>query len=170
MPDQHNGKRPVAYGIWVACTLFLIALDQASKLYFEHNFDYLERLNILPFFDFILVYNQGAAFSLLADGSGWQRWFFLVLGLGATGFILHLLKKYKTQTFFCFSLTLIMAGALGNVIDRMAYGHVIDFLLFYWGNAYFPAFNVADICITIGAAFLILDEILRIRRTKQEQA
>lgn len=170
MPDQHNGKRPVAYGIWVACTLFLIALDQASKLYFEHNFDYLERLNILPFFDFILVYNQGAAFSLLADGSGWQRWFFLVLGLGATGFILHLLKKHKTQTFFCFSLTLIMAGALGNVIDRLAYGHVVDFLLFYWENAYFPAFNVADICITIGAVFLILDEILRIRRTKQEQA
>lgn len=170
MPDQNDNRQPIAYGIWIAVALFLIAIDQASKLYFEHSFEYLERLNILPFFDFILVYNQGAAFSMLSDSSGWQRWFFIVLGLGAAGFILHLLKKNKTQPLLCFSLTLILAGALGNVIDRIAYGHVIDFFLFYWGNAYFPAFNVADICITIGAIVLILDEILRIRRSKQESA
>ncbi len=170
MPDQNDNRQPIAYGIWIAVALFLIAIDQASKLYFEYSFEYLERLNILPFFDFILVYNQGAAFSMLSDSSGWQRWFFIVLGLGAAGFILHLLKKNKTQPLLCFSLTLILAGALGNVIDRIAYGDVIDFFLFYWGNAYFPAFNVADICITIGAIVLILDEILRIRRSKQESA
>lgn len=130
MPDQHNGKRPVAYGIWVACTLFLIALDQASKLYFEHNFDYLERLNILPFFDFILVYNQGAAFSLLADGSGWQRWFFLVLGLGATGFILHLLKKHKTQTFFCFPLPLLWPAR--SVTSSIAWFMAMSLIFFYF--------------------------------------
>ena len=116
-----------------------------------------------PSFGFTLLYNRGAAFSFLADQAGWQRWFFTVLGLGAASFILWMMHKNRTQTRLLLALALILSGALGNVIDRVTYGHVIDFLLFYWQNWYYPAFNIADSCITVGAILLILDEILRLR-------
>jgi signal peptidase II len=124
---------------------------------------YGERLHVFPFFDFTLLYNRGAAFSFLADQTGWQRWFFTTLGLAAAGFMLWMMHKNRSQTRLLFALSLILGGALGNVIDRILYGHVIDFLLFYWQNWYYPAFNVADSCITLGAILLILDEILRLR-------
>ncbi|HBP27863.1 MAG: signal peptidase II [Advenella sp.] len=161
--------RAVPYMMWIALALVLISADQISKQYFEHNFEYLQRVNVLPVFDFILIYNQGAAFSMLADGAGWQRWFFMVLGLAASAFILYLLRKHREQPLFCLALALILAGAIGNVIDRTLYGHVIDFLLFYWNDAYFPAFNLADTFITIGAVLLVLDELLRYLRNKREQ-
>src|SRR5690606_13788535 len=134
--------RVVPYLMWIALALVLIGADQISKQYFEQNFEYLQRVNVLPVFDFILIYNQGAAFSMLADGAGWQRWFFMLLGLAASAFILYLLRKHREQPLFCLALALILAGAIGNVIDRTLYGHVIDFLLFYWNDAYFPAFNL----------------------------
>ncbi|HLU04835.1 MAG TPA: signal peptidase II [Advenella sp.] len=164
-----SAGRVVPYMMWIALALVLIGADQISKQYFEQNFQYLERVNILPVFDFILIYNQGAAFSMLADGTGWQRWFFMILGLAASAFILYLLRKHREQPLFCLALALILAGAVGNVIDRTVYGHVIDFLLFYWNDAYFPAFNLADTFITIGAVLLVLDELLRYLRNKREQ-
>ncbi len=161
--------RSVPYIWWLILALVLIGADQISKQYFEQNFEYLQRVNVLPVFDFILIYNQGAAFSMLADGTGWQRWFFLGLGVAASVFILFLLRKHRTQPLFCTALSLILAGAIGNVIDRTLYGHVIDFLLFYWNDAYFPAFNLADTFITIGAILLVLDELLRYLRNRHTE-
>ena len=163
-----NNKATAPLGRWLLLAAALIVLDQISKWYFELNFQFAERLNILPFFDFILVYNTGAAFSFLADHGGWQRWFFVALSIIASIVIVVLLRRNSTKTLFCLSLSLILAGAIGNLIDRLLLGHVIDFLLFYWGDNYFPAFNLADCCITVGATLLILDEIIRIRKDKQK--
>jgi signal peptidase II len=118
---------------------------------------------VLPFFDFTLLYNPGAAFSFLAQADGWQRWFFTVLGLVASVFIVWMMHKNRSNKRLMLALALILGGALGNVIDRIAYGHVVDFLLFYWKDWYYPAFNIADTCITLGAILLILDELLRLR-------
>jgi signal peptidase II len=153
---------------WIFGALLIIVLDQASKVYFDSQLQYGERWRVLPFFDFTLLYNPGAAFSFLADGQGWQRWFFTAIALAATGLIIHLLRRSPTQTLFCASLMAILGGAIGNVIDRIQHGHVIDFLLFYWNNWYFPAFNVADIAITCGAILLVLDELLRLRRDRRK--
>jgi signal peptidase II len=156
--DNHRGL-----GRWLLAAFLLIVLDQITKIGFDHALNYGQRINIFPFFDFTLLYNKGAAFSFLADQSGWQRWFFTVLGLGASVFILWMMHTHRNQSRFLLALTLILGGALGNVIDRIAYGHVVDFLLFYWKNWYYPAFNVADAGITVGAILLVIDEILRIR-------
>jgi signal peptidase II len=155
-------------GFWLALAIVIIALDQATKLYFNANFTYGQRVNVLPIFDFTLVYNQGAAFSFLATEAGWQRWFFSALGIIAALVITWILGRQGRSAHPCFALALsmIMGGALGNVIDRIAYGHVVDFLLFYWKDWYYPAFNVADIAITCGAILLVLDELLRIRKPR----
>ena len=148
---------------WLALAGCLLIVDQLTKLWFDSALRYGERVQVLPFFDFTLLYNPGAAFSFLADQAGWQRWFFTVLGLGAAVFMLWMMHTNRTQQRLLLALALILSGAIGNVIDRIAYGHVIDFLLFYWQNWYYPAFNVADSCITLGAILLILDEIVRLR-------
>jgi len=141
----------------------LIILDQLTKLYFDGLLRYGQRIAILPFFDFTLLYNPGAAFSFLAQADGWQRWFFTILGLVASVLIVWMMHKNRSNKRLMLALTLILGGALGNVIDRIAYGHVVDFLLFYWKDWYYPAFNIADTCITLGAILLILDELLRLR-------
>ncbi len=148
---------------WSLLAAVLIVLDQLTKLYFDASLRYGERIAVLPFFDFTLLYNPGAAFSFLAQADGWQRWFFTVLGLCASVFILVMMHKSRSNKRLLLALTLILGGALGNVIDRIAYGHVVDFLLFYWKDWYYPAFNIADTCITLGAILLILDELLRLR-------
>ena len=148
---------------WLVLAGCLLIVDQLTKLWFDSSLRYGERVQVLPFFDFTLLYNPGAAFSFLADQAGWQRWLFTVLGLGAAVFMLWMMHTNRTQQRLLLALALILSGAIGNVIDRIAYGHVIDFLLFYWQNWYYPAFNVADSCITLGAILLILDEILRLR-------
>ncbi len=158
-----QAQTPPALTRWLVLAGCMLIVDQLTKLWFDSSLRYGERLKVLPFFDFTLLYNPGAAFSFLADQAGWQRWFFTVLGLGAAGFILWMMHKNRTQTRLLLALSLILSGALGNVIDRAAYGHVIDFLLFYWQNWYYPAFNIADSCITLGAILLILDEVLRLR-------
>jgi len=147
-----------------------MVVDQLTKLHFNTTLSFAQRLPVLPFFDFTLLYNPGAAFSFLAAEQGWQRWLFTLIALGAIGLILHLLRRHPGQTLFSLSLSLILGGAVGNLIDRIQHGHVIDFLLFYWRDWYFPAFNVADIAITCGAGLLILDEILRIRRERRRRA
>lgn len=151
----------------LALALLIIVLDQITKVYFNTAFSYGERLNILPFFDFTLLYNRGAAFSFLASEEGWQRWLFTGLGLVAAAVILWFLRRTPDQPRFRLALTLILGGALGNVIDRVVYGHVVDFLLFYWDNWYYPAFNIADVAITCGAVLLVLDDLLRARSQKK---
>lgn len=153
----------VGLGRWLFAAFVLIIVDQVTKIGFDHALLYGQRVHILPFFDFTLLYNKGAAFSFLADQAGWQRWFFTILGLGASAFILWMMHKHRAQHRFMLALTLILGGAIGNVIDRIAYGHVVDFLLFYWNQWYYPAFNIADAGITVGAILLIIDEILRLR-------
>lgn len=170
VPNQNNYKQPLKTLWWLLIAFLIIIFDQITKYWFETNFLFGQRQQILPFLDFTLLYNKGAAFSFLAAAAGWQRWFFILIGLGAAAVIIFLLRKHKNQTLFCAALTLILGGAIGNVIDRIVYGHVIDFILFYWNNWYFPAFNIADIAISFGAVLLIYDEILRLRKSKRKNS
>jgi signal peptidase II len=173
MPDRQTlpraeRKRPALFWAWLLGALLIIVLDQLSKFYFNTHLQYGERWHLLPVFDLTLLYNPGAAFSFLAEGQGWQRWLFTIIALGAAGLMIHLLRRDPRQILFCASLMAILAGAVGNVIDRIQHGHVIDFLLFYWNSWYFPAFNVADVSITCGAALLILDELRRMKRERNK--
>lgn len=154
------------FWLWLTFAAVLVVADQLSKNYFNAKLLYAERWHILPFFDFTLLYNPGAAFSFLADGAGWQKWFFVGIAGIAVTLIVYWLRRHPEQRVFCTSLSLILGGAVGNVIDRLLHGHVIDFLLFYWKDWYFPAFNVADVAITCGAILLILDEFTRLRRQR----
>lgn len=150
---------------WLPLALAVVILDQASKWAVLARFDDAERLAVVPgWFDLTLVYNTGAAFSFLAGAAGWQRWFFIALGLVASAIIVGILRRHGNQPLLATALTLILGGALGNVIDRIVHGRVVDFLLLYRGDWYFPAFNLADSAITLGAILLILDELRRMRR------
>jgi signal peptidase II len=145
----------------------LIAIDQLTKWAAVTSLAFGQRVPVIPgFFDFTLVYNRGAAFSFLASAGGWQRWFFIGIGIAAAVFIVWMLARHGSQRLFSIALTLILAGALGNVIDRIWQGKVTDFVLLYWRDWYWPAFNLADSAITCGAALLILDELLRVRRSR----
>jgi len=154
-----------AIGMWLGIAAAVVALDQATKFAVERAFAYGERLAIVPgFFDLTLVYNRGAAFSFLANAAGWQRWFFIGLGAVAAAFIVWLLARHGSQRLFAFALALILGGAIGNVVDRIVHGHVVDFVLLHWQRHFFPAFNVADSAITVGAVLLVVDELRRVRR------
>lgn len=140
---------------WLALAALVIVLDQLSKLWISSHFSYGETVALLSVFDVVLAHNAGAAFSFLSDAGGMQRWLFTGIAIIASVWIITLLRKHVTQTLFCLALSLILGGALGNLIDRVAYGYVVDFLLFHWDAHYFPAFNLADSAITCGAALLI---------------
>lgn len=157
---------------WLPLTFVVIVIDQITKWLIVQNFSYGERLNLLPVLDLTLAYNQGAAWSFLAGESGWQRWMFTGLAIVVAGVLVVWLKRLKarTQGLLACALALILAGALGNVIDRLRLGHVIDFVLVYWDEHAFPIFNVADSAITIGAAMLLLDAFLESRRSKVQSA
>jgi signal peptidase II len=142
--------------VLLICAAGIVALDQFTKWGILQAFKDGERRNILPFFDLILTYNPGAAFSFLAGAGGWQRWFFTALALVVSAVIVVWLRREKRSLPAC-ALTLILGGAIGNVIDRLIHGKVVDFLLFYWNDWYYPAFNVADAAITCGAILLIWD-------------
>lgn len=163
-PGSSPGRR--RFLGWLALAAAIIVLDQITKIWFDTALTYGERIHVLPFFDFTLLFNTGAAFSFLASGEGWQRWMFTAIALVASIVIVRLLWKYPQQGILCAALSCILGGALGNAIDRLFYGHVVDFLLFYWQDWHFPAFNVADISITVGAMLLLLDEVLRWRRER----
>jgi len=141
---------------WIGVILAVMVLDQISKYFVHTHFLPGERLNVLPFFDWILTYNTGAAFSFLADAGGWQRWFFVALALVVSGWCWRWLNR-EPDPRVQLSLALIIGGALGNVVDRLWLGKVIDFALVYWApaNWYFPAFNVADSAISIGAVLML---------------
>ncbi len=142
----------------------MLLLDQLTKIVIIQLFSYRESMPVTSFFNLVLVYNKGAAFSFLADQGGWQRWFFTVLGIVAAIFIVHLLRRHAGQRLFCWALALILGGAIGNVIDRIAYGHVIDFLDFHVGGWHWPAFNIADSAICVGAVLFVLDELRRVKK------
>lgn len=150
--------------LWLAFALLVVVLDQFFKIVIVRTFTYGESRPVTSFFNLVLVYNKGAAFSFLADAGGWQRWFFTGLGIVVGAFIVWLLYRHTGQRLFCFAVSLILGGAVGNVIDRVIYGHVVDFLDFYVRNYHWPAFNVADCAITVGAVLLIVDELRRVRR------
>jgi len=149
---------------WLAIALVLLLVDQFTKILVIGSFQLGEGIPVTGFFNLVRVHNAGAAFSFLAGASGWQRWFFTALGLVAAVVIVWMLKGHPGQRLFCFALACILGGAVGNVIDRVLYGYVVDFLDFHWAGMHFPAFNVADSAITVGAVCLILDELLRVRR------
>ena len=149
---------------WLALALVLVLVDQITKVLIAGLYELGEGTPITSFFNIVRVHNTGAAFSFLADAGGWQRGLFTGLSAGASIFIVYLLHSHSGQRLFCFALTCVLGGAVGNLIDRVVYGYVIDFLDFYAAGWHFPAFNVADSAITLGAACLILDELLRVRR------
>jgi signal peptidase II len=151
---------------WVALAAGVVLVDQFTKTLVERSFDYGDVKAITGFFNLVLTYNKGAAFSFLASASGWQAHFLTGVGIAASLFILFLLGRHGHQRLFSLALALILGGAIGNVIDRIAYGHVIDFLDFHAGGWHWPAFNVADSAIVGGAMLLVLDELLRVRRAK----
>ena len=140
---------------WLMLSALVIALDQASKFLIVKYFAVYESVTLLSVFELAHIHNPGAAFSFLSDAGGMQRWLFTAIAVIASVSITWLLKKHATETAFSLALSLILGGALGNLIDRINYGYVIDFLLFHWDSHYFPAFNIADSAITCGAFLLI---------------
>jgi signal peptidase II len=151
---------------WLGLAAAVILTDQLTKLSIERALDFGDVRPITGFFNVVLTYNKGAAFSFLASASGWQGAFLIGVAVLASLFILYLLARHGHQRLFAVALALILGGAIGNVIDRIAYGHVIDFLDFHWRGWHWPAFNLADSAIVGGAGLLILDELLRVRRAK----
>lgn len=162
------GKVSKASGMlpWLALALLIFLIDQLTKVLILGSFEHGQSQPLTAFFNLVRVHNSGAAFSFLAGASDWQRWFFTAIAAGATVLILYLLRSHPTQKLFCFALACILGGAVGNAVDRLLHGHVIDFLDFHWAGWHFPAFNVADSTITVGAVCLILDELLRVRRSR----
>jgi len=159
---------------WLVIAAIVIVADQVTKVAIVGAFQLGDVRPVTDFFNLVRAHNPGAAFSFLAGATGWQRWFFIGLGLAASGFIVWMLRSHPNERLFCFSVTMILGGALGNVIDRMIHGYVVDFLQFRFDvleplfrGGYFPSFNLADSAITLGAVCLILDEILRVRRSRR---
>ena len=151
---------------WLGIALAVILVDQLTKAMISSAFTLNEVRTVSAFFDIVCAHNTGAAFSFLAGASGWQRWFFIGLGIAAAAFIVWLLARHGGQRLFGWALALILGGAVGNVIDRLWHGYVVDFIQVHWRGSYFPSFNAADSAITIGAGLLILDELLRVRRSR----
>jgi signal peptidase II len=149
------GKLP-----WLWISVLVFVLDQATKFYFEGTLRLYQQIVVIPdYFSWTLAYNTGAAFSFLADESGWQRWLFALIAIGVSAVLVVWMKRLKSdETWLAIALALVLGGALGNLLDRMLLGHVVDFILVHWQNRwYFPAFNLADSAITLGAIMLALD-------------
>jgi signal peptidase II len=151
---------------WLGLALILLIADQFTKVLILGYYQLGDSSPVTGFFNIVRVHNSGAAFSFLSSASGWQRWFFTAIGLGAAVFIVYMLRAHPGQKLFSFALACILGGAIGNVIDRLLHGYVVDFLDFHYAGTHFPAFNIADSAISIGAACLILDELLRVRRAR----
>jgi signal peptidase II len=154
---------------WYALAALIVVLDQLSKWVVLGNITQGEVIYVAPFWNWVLTFNPGAAFSFLADQPGWQRWFFTVLALGVSGWIALELKKHPEQKLMALALTLVMGGALGNVIDRVRFGAVVDFIQWHAAGFYWPAFNVADSAISVGAVLLIIASLTH-KEQKAEHA
>ena len=151
---------------WLGIALIVIVLDQLTKTLILQYFQYGDSRTVTSFFNIVRVHNTGAAFSFLAGASGWQRWFFVGLGAVAAVFITWMLRRHGGQKMFAWALALILGGALGNVIDRLLHGYVVDFIQVHYAGRAFPSFNLADSAITLGAILLILDELRRVRSSR----
>jgi len=159
--------------IWLCLSFIIILLDQISKVLIAGHYNLGDSTYITSFFNVVRAHNTGAAFSFLANAGGWQRWFFTGVGVAAALLITYLLRAHASQKLFSFALACVLGGAVGNVIDRVVYGYVLDFLDFHWSfltplfhGGHFPAFNVADSAISLGAVCLIWDELRRVRQAK----
>ena len=144
---------------WLALSALIVVADQLTKYAVVRSFTAGESLALTPFFNLVLVYNPGAAFSFLSDGAGWQRWLFIAIALIASAWIVWLLNRHQRQALFSLALSLVLAGAVGNVVDRIFFGAVVDFLDFHALGWHWPAFNVADSAISCGAALLVWDAL-----------
>lgn len=143
---------------WLWLSLVIIIIDQITKYFSENQLDFQMPVYIAPFLDFTLMHNTGAAFSFLHDAGGWQRWFFIVLALAISLFFIIWLSRLKAhETLSAISLSMIIGGAIGNVIDRFYYGYVVDFLHFHFQDYYWPAFNIADSAITLGVMVMLYE-------------
>ena len=151
---------------WLGISLAVIVVDHLTKFWVSSSLDYQEFVPVLPFFSLVLVHNTGAAFSFLADAGGWQRWFFIAVGIVATVVIVRLLKRHTQEVRLALPLALVLGGALGNVIDRAVLGYVVDFLYFHYRDFAWPAFNIADSAIFIGAVWLVWDSLLGKHETR----
>lgn len=152
-------------GLWLAVAGLVIVLDQASKAWVMACFALGESLPVTPFFNLVFVFNPGASFNFLADASGWQRWFFIVLALAISAWLVGMLRRHAGERLMPAALAMVLGGALGNVVDRVRFGAVVDFLDFHAVGTHFPAFNVADSAITVGVALLLWHQL-----TTKEQA
>ena len=165
MPSNKNNI--TLFATWIATAIVIFLADQFTKVMIIGNFHLGDSQPVFQgWFNLVRAHNTGAAFSFMASADGWQRWLFTGIGLVAAILIIFLLKSNATQKLFAFALTLILGGAIGNVFDRIMYGYVIDFLDFYWSGIHFPAFNLADSAITLGAICLFIDEMLRVKKSK----
>lgn len=145
---------------WYVLALAVIVLDHLTKWMATHMLDYAQPVVLLPVLDLTLLHNRGAAFSFLSDAGGWQRWFFAAIALGVSGWIAWWLRTLPAgKAWLATALSLILGGAIGNLIDRVLLGHVVDFISAHWGRHYFPAFNVADSAITVGAVMMVIDTL-----------
>jgi signal peptidase II len=180
MSEASNGTVPaprtlpaVASGWrWLPLTALIIVADQAIKAWMVHHFALLERVHVLRVLDIILTYNTGAAFSFLSDASGWQRWLFVLLALGVSAALIVWMRRLHAAVhgLLACGLALIVGGALGNMIDRLTLGRVVDFIHVHWRQAYFPAFNLADSAITVGAVVLLIDAWRETRAARRVRA
>lgn len=162
--NRYSSKTQASLIPWLGIAAIVILLDQLSKITMTKLFTYGESIPVTGFFNLVLAYNKGAAFSFLAAEGGWQRYFFTAIGVVAAIAIIAMLKRHAGQRMFCWALALILGGAIGNVIDRIMYGHVIDFLDVYLKGWHWPAFNIADSAICIGAVLFVLDELRRVNK------
>jgi signal peptidase II len=168
MPEE-TATAPVSSGLrWLPLTGGILVADQVSKQWIVDHYVLYEPHPILPVLDITRLHNPGAAFSFLAGAGGWQRWFFTVLAIVISALIVHWLRTVDAgrQKVLAAALALVLGGAVGNLIDRLRYGHVVDFIHAHWGDAYFPAFNVADAAISVGAALIVLDAVLESWRAR----
>jgi signal peptidase II len=168
-----KGAKAPGLALWLGLALLIIVADQFTKTLILGWFQLGDSRPVTGFFNLVRVHNTGAAFSFLAGAGGWQRWFFVGIGAAASVFIVWMLRRHGDQRLFCFALAMILGGAIGNVVDRLLHGYVVDFLQFRFAilepvfpGGYFPSFNVADAAISLGAICLIVDELIRVRRSK----
>jgi len=165
-PRRHASHRGPSLWLWLALALLVLVLDQFTKWLIVGQFVLGDSRPITSFFNLVRAHNPGAAFSFLAQAGGWQRWLFTGIGLAASALMIWMLRAHPGQKLFGFAIACILGGAIGNVIDRLVHGYVVDFLDFHWAGWHFPAFNAADSAITLGAACLLLDELMRVKRSK----
>lgn len=145
---------------WLGISVLVIALDLITKYWVQQSFAFGEHLTVTSFFDLVRYHNTGAAFSFLANAGGWQKWFFAVISIVASAYIVYLLTQHREQKLFAFALALVLGGALGNLYDRLTLGYVVDFLLFHYQGWAWPAFNVADSAICVGVALLVWESFV----------